>query len=165
MSERVWAPWRMQYILEPGRPEGCVLCGHAGSAPSRDSLVLCQARHAFVVLNKYPYSAGHVMVVPRRHAKLLDELELDEHDALFRLVREAATRLAAAVAPEGLNVGINLGRAAGAGIADHLHVHLVPRWVGDNSFMPVVGDVRVMNEHLGATWDRLAPAFADLAGA
>jgi ATP adenylyltransferase len=162
MSERVWAPWRMQYILDPKAGGDCVLCGYAQVAPARDSLVLYQGRDAFVVLNRYPYTAGHLMVVPRRHVAALAELPAEEHAGFWELAREALGRLERAVRPEGVNLGMNLGRAAGAGIAEHLHVHLVPRWVGDNSFMPVVGDVRVMNEHLAASWDRLWPAFSDL---
>jgi ATP adenylyltransferase len=158
MTDRLWAPWRMEFILGE-KPSGCVLCSLAESEPSRESRVLARSEYAYVVLNKYPYAAGHLMVVPRRHTNDLGALEPDEHDDLWRLVRRCVPALERATNAEGINLGMNLGKAAGAGIAEHLHVHLVPRWVGDNSFIAVVGDVRVMPEYLDATWDRLSPEF------
>jgi ATP adenylyltransferase len=151
----LWAPWRMEYILgEKGGP--CVFCNPT-------ELLLVTQPSAFVVLNKYPFAAGHLLVVPRRHVSDLDGLEPAESDAFFRLVRESVARLRKAISPEGVNVGINLGKAAGAGIAEHLHAHIVPRWSGDTNFMPVLADVRVMPEHLETTRAKLAPFFADLA--
>lgn len=161
MTERLWAPWRMEFILGPKRP-GCVLCGYVGAEPSRDSRVLARSAKSYVVLNKYPYAAGHLMVVPRRHVASLADLALEEHDDLFRLVRACAPVLQEATRADGMNLGVNLGKAAGAGIEEHLHVHLVPRWVGDNNFMPVLGDVRVMPEYLEETWARFQPLFAAL---
>lgn len=162
MSERLWAPWRMQFILGPKAGSGCALCAYVSEPSSRESRVLARTPEAFVVLNKYPYAAGHVMVVPTRHVSDLSELPAAEHDALWRLVRESFTRLRRAVSAGGINLGVNWGEAAGAGIQDHLHVHLVPRWDGDTNFMAVLADVRVLPEYLEATWDRLAPEFADL---
>jgi ATP adenylyltransferase len=160
MADNLWAPWRMEYIL--GDKSGaCVFCEEAaGASPKR---VLCVQPHAFVILNKYPFAAGHLLVVPRRHVSDLAELTGDEADALFRLLRASVARLQAAVSPQGVNVGFNLGKAAGAGIAEHLHAHVVPRWNGDTNFMPALAAVRVMPEHLDATFERLAPHFADLA--
>lgn len=160
MSERLWAPWRMDFIRQAEKPEGCVLCGYVGREVGRASRVLVRKEHAYVVLNKYPYAAGHLMVVPNRHTASPSELAPEEHDALWRLVTESAALLQRASGAEGLNVGMNLGRAAGAGIHEHLHVHLVPRWVGDNNFMPVIADVRVMPEYLEKTWEELRPHFA-----
>ncbi|MBK8994973.1 MAG: HIT domain-containing protein [Myxococcales bacterium] len=160
MSERLWAPWRMDFIRQTEKPEGCVLCGYVGREVGRASRVLVRQEHAYVVLNKYPYAAGHLMVVPNRHTASPSELAPEEHDALWRLVTESAARLQTASGAEGLNVGMNLGRAAGAGIHEHLHVHLVPRWSGDNNFMPVIADVRVMPEYLERTWEELLPHFA-----
>ena len=160
MSERLWAPWRMEYIL--GDKSGaCVFCEHAALAPEewRKHLVLDATEHAFVVLNRYPFAAGHLLVVPRRHASSFADLSDVEYDATMRLVRSTLARLEAAVRPDGVNLGFNLGKAAGAGIAEHLHAHLVPRWNGDTNFMPVLADVRAMPEHLDATWARLAPHF------
>jgi ATP adenylyltransferase len=154
----------MEFIRRPKGDEGCVLCGYVGAAPSRGSGVLAHRDGAYVVLNKYPYTVAHLMVVPERHAADPDQLADDAYDALWRLVRDARTCLVRATGCQGMNVGMNLGSAAGAGIAEHLHVHLVPRWVGDNNFMPVIGNVRIMHEYLEATWDHLAPHFAALSG-
>jgi ATP adenylyltransferase len=155
----------MQLILGQQEGSGCALCAYASLEPSRSSRVLARRPEAFVVLNKYPYTAGHVMVVSTRHVADLCDLEPAEHDALWRLVRESLARLRSAVGAEGINIGVNWGQAAGAGIREHLHVHLVPRWLGDTNFVPVIADVRVLPEYLEATWDRLAPAFGDLAEA
>jgi ATP adenylyltransferase len=155
----------MEYILGP-KGSACVFCGLA-SAPAvehREMLVLAMQAHAFVCLNRYPFAASHLLVVPRRHVSEFSELPPDEYDAMQRLVRDAAERLRRATAADGLNVGFNLGKAAGAGIAEHLHAHIVPRWVGDSNFMPVLADVRVMPEYLDQSWQRLAPLFAELAG-
>ncbi|MCC6902783.1 MAG: HIT domain-containing protein [Polyangiaceae bacterium] len=160
MSDRLWAPWRMQFIRDSDRPAGCALCAYVGVEPSSEGRVLAREPHAFVVLNKFPYAAGHLLVVPTRHVASLEALTPDEHAALWALTTQSATRLERATGAEGLNLGMNLGRAAGAGIREHLHVHLVPRWVGDNNFMPVVSDVRVMPEYLEATWEALWPHFA-----
>ncbi|HZU98103.1 MAG TPA: HIT domain-containing protein [Planctomycetota bacterium] len=120
--------------------------------------------HALVCLNRYPFVASHLLVAPRRHVSDLDALPDEEYEATMDLVREAASRLRRATSAEGLNVGLNLGKAAGAGIADHLHAHVVPRWVGDGNFMPVVAGTHVMPEYLDQSWQRLEPFFADLAG-
>jgi ATP adenylyltransferase len=144
---------------------GCVLCGYVERAPSRESLVLVQQDEAYVVLNKYPYTAGHLMVVPKLHVSELGALSERAHVALWSLARAAIDALGAATGAPGMNVGLNLGAAAGAGIVEHVHVHLVPRWPGDNNFMPVIGDVRVMHEYLEATWDHLSPHFEKLSAA
>ncbi len=163
MTHRVWAPWRMEFIRRPVEERrGCVLCGYVGAERARTTRLLARQPHAYVVLNKYPYTGGHLLVVPTRHESDLAALDPGEYDALFRLVRAALTSLRAATDCAGVNLGVNLGAAAGAGIAEHVHVHLVPRWNGDNNFMPVIGDVRVMHEYLEATWDHLAPHFEAL---
>lgn len=165
MSERMWAPWRMEYIL--GNKQGaCIFCDFAAASPAafREKHVLLVQPHALLCLNAYPFAAGHLLVAPRRHVSELGDLPLPEYDAVMHLVREVSTRVKAATGAEGLNVGLNLGKAAGAGIAAHLHVHVVPRWNGDVNFMPALADVRVMPEHLDATWVRLAPLLSDLPG-
>jgi ATP adenylyltransferase len=163
MAERLWAPWRMQYILGADkRRDRCVLCDEANPATASAKRVLGRRATSYVILNVYPYAAGHLMVVPTRHVSSLVELPGDEHDALFRLVRDAIARLEAAVNAQGVNVGVNLGIAAGAGLAEHVHVHVVPRWVGDSSFMAVLADVRTLPEYLDQTYDRLLPSFGDL---
>lgn len=165
MPERMWAPWRMSYIL--GEKQGaCVFCDIAAAPTNayRERLVLVTQEHALVCLNRYPFAASHLLVLPRRHVSDLEALAPEEYDALMRLVRDATTRLKKATQPDGVNLGFNLGKAAGAGIAEHLHAHAVPRWNGDSSFMPVLADVRVMPEMLDDSWRRLAPAFADVPG-
>lgn len=155
----------MEYIRGAKEP-GCIFCSYPAEPEGRhrERLLLCGRRDAFVMLNRYPFASSHVMVVPRRHVSDLSDLSAEEHAALFELVRDACGVLRQAVNAEGLNVGINLGAAAGAGIAEHLHVHVVPRWRGDMNFMPVVADVKVMPEALDATWARLEPLFRPLCG-
>jgi ATP adenylyltransferase len=165
MPERLWAPWRMEYMQAlKGGP--CIFCDFVDAPPQsyRKKLVLLVAEHALVCLNRFPFAASHLLVAPRRHAADLVDLPSEEYDAVMRLVRDAVPRLREATGAEGVNVGMNLGRAAGAGIADHLHAHAVPRWSGDSNFMPVLTDVRIMPEYLEESWKRLYPLFADLPG-
>lgn len=163
MTERLWAPWRMEFIRKD-RPasHGCVLCEYVGVAPSAGSLLLARRRHAYVVLNRYPYNSGHIMVVPNRHVHDPTQLSLEESQALWQLFTESIAALREATKCQGINCGVNLGRAAGAGIEEHVHVHLVPRWDGDNNFMPVLGDARVVPEALERTREQMAPFFASL---
>ena len=146
----------------------CVFCRHAAEArtlpANPESLVLAMGEHVYVVLNRYPYNNGHLMVVPYRHTSTLTELSVDELHELMRFTRRAEQALRDAYPPEGINVGINLGKAAGAGIEEHLHVHLVPRWNGDTNFMTVVGETRVLPEDLPSTARRLRPVFDKLSG-
>ncbi len=165
MSERLWAPWRMEYMQAPkGGP--CIFCDFVAGSPQnyREKLVLLVSEHALVCLNRFPFAASHLLVAPRRHTAELTDLPNEEYDAVMRLVRDAVARVRTATGAEGVNVGMNLGRAAGAGIADHLHAHVVPRWSGDSNFMPVLTDVRIMPEYLADSWQRLAPLFADVPG-
>ena len=148
----------MEYILS-NKDGACVFCAAAAKS---DELVIAKQAHAFVCLNKYPFAAGHLLVVPNKHVSDLGALDDAESDAFFRLVRQSVIRLRKASSPEGVNVGVNLGKAAGAGIAEHLHAHIVPRWNGDTNFMPVMADVRVLPEHLQTTRARLLPFFSDL---
>lgn len=144
-----------------GAANACIFCNSL--EPGRDELVLVRGRVSFVILNLYPYNNGHLMVVPSRHVATLASLTADEQAELMRLTRHAEVALTEAYAPQGINVGINLGRAAGAGVPDHLHVHLVPRWNGDTNFMTVVGDMRVLPEDLATTARKLRPIFDRLA--
>ena len=163
--KRLWAPWRMEYITGQSKTGGCFFCEHAkDSARFRENLVLLVQPHALVCLNRYPFTTSHLLVAPRRHVADVGDLEHVEWEALTTLLRESVARLKRAVACEGMNVGFNLGAVAGAGVADHLHGHLVPRWRGDTNFMPVLADVRVMPEYLDDAWRRLWPVFADLPG-
>lgn len=153
----------MEYILSH-KGAACVFCGMASLEPAcfAETLVLGLHRHAIVCLNRYPFAAGHLLVTPRRHVSDLSDLPSDEYGSLMNVVRESVLRLRRAVRPDGVNLGFNLGTAAGAGIPEHLHGHLVPRWHGDTHFMPVLADVRVMPQHLNDTWRHLSPHFEDL---
>jgi ATP adenylyltransferase len=157
----LWAPWRMEYIVGPKDP-GCIFCAAVESRDLRGQLVLAQ-QPAVVMLNKFPYTNGHLLVAPRRHAARLSDLTRDEFQQLMDMLQRATTVLADSLRPDGMNVGMNIGAAAGAGVADHAHWHIVPRWVGDTSFMTVFAEARVIPEHLEATYDRLKPLF-DAAG-
>jgi ATP adenylyltransferase len=154
----------MEYILGPKQKDPCVFCvsGEAGAEELETRLVVARTRAALVMLNRYPFAAGHLLVIPHRHVSDLEELHDAEHAALFELVRGAVARLRRAVKCEGVNVGLNLGAVAGAGIGEHLHVHVVPRWVGDQNFMPVIADTTVVPQALSATRAHLVPYFRDL---
>jgi ATP adenylyltransferase len=159
--ERLWAPWRLEYI-EQAKPQGCIFCTYPnerGDETDRGNLLLGRTEHAFVMLNRFPYTSGHLLVVPRRHTARLDELTPEELLDLSTLLQKTTRVLREAYRCEGLNLGMNLGRAAGAGIDDHLHWHAVPRWTGDTNFMSTLGDVRVVIEHLQKTWDKLRPFY------
>ena len=160
----LWAPWRMTYVGGP-KAGGCIFCEQPAREDQRAALVLASTEHSVLMLNRFPYANGHVMVAPRRHTADLARLPGDEFVELSLTLRRAIGLLQAAFGPDGMNVGLNLGQAAGAGIADHLHWHIVPRWVGDTNYMPLIGEVRVIPEHLEALYDRLRPSFAALESA
>jgi len=167
--ERLWSPWRLAYVTSTtSKPDACIFCdvtspgNGAPGDPDRDQLVLVHGRDCYVILNLYPYNNGHLMVVPRRHIGSLASANTDELSELMAFVRDAEVALTEAYQPEGINVGINLGRPAGAGIVDHVHVHLVPRWTGDTNFMSVVGNTRVLPEDMNETAARLRPLFERL---
>jgi ATP adenylyltransferase len=160
MTKPLWAPWRLEYIAQADEHEGCVFCAEAlDSLAPAESLRLHAAETAIALLNKFPYSSGHVMVAPRRHVGTLDELTDDEALEIHRLAVASVDVLTRVYGPGGFNLGWNLGRVAGAGIADHVHLHVVPRWGGDTNFMPVLADVKVIPEHLLETRDRLREAW------
>ena len=150
--ERLYAPWRMAYIEQPHPPKphstGCVFCDAAASTDDVTSLIVHRGQSAFVILNKFPYNNGHLMVVPYLHTAKLPDLSDAALAEIWTLAKDAQSALQAAMHPEGFNLGMNLGAAAGAGIADHLHLHVVPRWNGDTNFMPVLTDVKVMPDSL-----------------
>lgn len=158
--ERLWSPWRMEYI-EAARDEaaGCVFCRLLEDADEAASRVLERAEHAFVALAKYPYNPGHLLVLPVRHVDDLEGMSDEENAAVARLLQRSLRALREAIEPQGFNVGLNLGRTAGAGIPEHLHWHVVPRWSGDTNFMPVVGQTRVLPELLDETYAKLRPRF------
>ncbi|MCC7043361.1 MAG: HIT domain-containing protein [Acidobacteria bacterium] len=157
--DRLWTPWRLSYVTTAGAPRPfCVFCDvlERGDEP----LVAWMGERAFIILNKFPYNNGHLMIVPKRHVARLTELDPAELLEIMTLSQAAEQALSAVYAPHGFNLGMNLGRSAGAGIADHLHVHIVPRWDGDTSFMTVFGDTRVLPEELPVTAGRIREALA-----
>ena len=155
---QLWAPWRLEYIQGADQQEGCVFC-RAADVDDEAALVVHRGEHAFVLLNRYPYASGHVMVAPYRHEGAFGALRSEEALEIHHLSATAIGVLEQVMAPQGFNVGWNLGRVAGAGIVDHVHEHVVPRWGGDTNFMPVLGDVKVMPEALDATRRKLAEAW------
>jgi ATP adenylyltransferase len=167
--ETKFTPWRMQYIKRGDAPADgeCVFCALVAAPSERDAdnLVLFRGERCFVVMNLYPYNTGHLMVLPFDHTADLVGLDAVTADELFELTRRTVALLGAEYQPHGFNLGMNLGRTAGAGIAEHLHMHVVPRWNGDTNFMPVVGGTKLIPEDLDATYQRLAPAFRSLEAA
>jgi ATP adenylyltransferase len=160
MPKNLWAPWRLEYIKQAGEQSGCVFCDEAaGAIAAEDSLLVILGDAALALLNKYPYSSGHLMVAPRRHVGELGELTEDEALEIHRFAVAAIDVLNRTYGPGGFNLGWNLGHTAGAGIADHVHQHVVPRWSGDTNFMPVLADVKVIPEHLLETRDVLRAAW------
>jgi ATP adenylyltransferase len=160
----LYAPWRMEYIGAQPEP-GCLFCRVREESPEGDrrNLVVRRDPDALAILNKFPYNPGHLMVAPRAHLGSLPALPEDQLLATMRLVQDSQRVLERVMSPEGFNVGVNMGRVAGAGIPDHVHLHIVPRWNGDTNFLPVLGEVKVVNEHLERTWEKLSAAFAEVA--
>jgi ATP adenylyltransferase len=163
--DRLWSPWRMRYIRTAGKPAGCLFCAVARSREDRAHLVLARRPHALLMLNRFPYNPGHLMVAVARHAGRFHALTAEERSDLLDLTALAERALAAEYHPHGVNVGANIGRVAGAGFPGHLHLHIVPRWSGDTNFMPTVAETRVLPESLGRTWLRLRGAIRKTAGA
>jgi ATP adenylyltransferase len=164
--DHLWSPWRLEYVSGAGQQRresaGCVFCLPAGDS-SRDPLILYRGALAYVVLNLYPYNNGHLLIVPYRHEPSLAGLTRDEMAEVGLLLQRAELALLQGYPPDGINVGVNLGRTAGAGIATHVHVHVVPRWDGDTSFMTAVSETRVIPESLDSAARRLRPIFERLA--
>jgi ATP adenylyltransferase len=155
----LWAPWRMEYVGDQGPKPACIFCELPQSPDLRTALVLSVEEHFVVMLNRFPYNNGHLMVAPRQHTADLAEISTDGYQALMSGLRRACDVVGEVLSPDGMNVGINLGAVAGAGIADHLHWHIVPRWNGDTNFMPVLAETRVMPQHLEASYDMFHPHF------
>lgn len=158
----IWAPWRIDYILGEKTP-GCIFCDKVKEDKDRENGILLRGRGAFVMLNAYPYNPGHVMISPYDHVDTLEGLAPEPLAEVMALTRLSEVAIRRAVSPNGFNMGLNIGRAAGAGIEEHLHLHLLPRWMGDVNFMPAVAGVHVIPEALLATYDKLKPAFDALA--
>jgi ATP adenylyltransferase len=156
--KQLWAPWRLEYVAGADEDAGCIFC-RAAAASEADALVVYRGESAFCMLNKYPYASGHLMVAPYRHVAEFVELSTEEVLEMHRLASSGMGALAQTFAPQGYNVGWNLGRIAGAGVVDHVHLHVVPRWAGDTNFMPVLADVKVLPQHLDETRAALAEVW------
>ena len=157
--DRLWSPWRYRYVSKVSPLDACVFCAKAAEDRDEENLILYRGEYNYVLLNMYPYTTGHLMVVPYAHIANLEELPDATAQELMRLTQTAVRHLRNVYRPQGLNAGLNLGECAGAGVAGHLHMHVLPRWAGDANFMTTVGETRVMPEDLGATWQRLRNAF------
>jgi ATP adenylyltransferase len=157
----IWSPWRYQYLTPPVNPEGCIFCTMAAANQDDEYLIVYRGENNFVVLNRFPYTSGHLMVVPYRHVRDLAGLDEAAASELMALTRQSERHLRAVYRPDGLNLGMNIGESAGAGIAGHIHMHVLPRWTGDANFMTTIGRTRVLPEELSVTWRRLKQAFGD----
>ncbi|MFQ5602533.1 MAG: HIT domain-containing protein [bacterium] len=157
-TDILWAPWRMDYILAD-KVDECIFCSKTKEQDDQNNLILVRGEFNFVIMNKYPYNNGHLMVVPYRHTDSLETLNGDERLELMDMVSNSIKILRETIQPDGFNVGVNLGKVAGAGIDDHIHFHIVPRWAADTNFMPVVGQTKVVSEALAQTWNKLHQKF------
>jgi ATP adenylyltransferase len=155
----LWAPWRMGYILAENKADGCIFCPGTERNADQDRLILHVGPRTMVVMNRFPYNNGHLLVAPVRHVSSLERLNQDETLGLLLMVRKSIEILKQVMRPDGFNVGLNLGHVAGAGMENHMHFHIVPRWKGDTNFMTVIEDVRVIPEHIKATYGKLVPLF------
>jgi len=156
----LWSPWRYQYLTAPKKPDGCVFCRIASESDDEENLVVHRAEHNFVVLNRFPYTSGHVMVVPYIHVSDLSGIDDASANEMMALMRLSERHLRAVYRPEGINLGMNVGESAGAGIAAHIHMHVLARWHGDSNFMTTIAETRILPEDLATTWRRLRDAFA-----
>ena len=156
--KRIWAPWRVEYIRME-KPKGCILCGKPKESNDEANYILYRGKHNYVMLNLYPYNPGHLMVAPYRHLATPEDLTPEERNEHFEILNRALGALRAAFNAPGFNIGMNVGKVAGAGIDDHFHTHIVPRWAGDTNFMPVLADTKVINEALAETYRKLKGEF------
>ena len=155
---RLWAPWRMDYIRTP-KEDGCVFCKKHQSTKDRENLLLFRGEESFVLMNLYPYSNGHLMISPYKHTSNTNDISSIGNQEIMFLTNKSMEIIKNIMGADGFNIGANLGKAAGAGIEEHLHFHIVPRWIGDTNFMPVLGNTKVMVEGLQETWDSMKPQF------
>lgn len=157
----LWAPWRMKYILEE-KPEGCIFCDKPKENKDKKNYILFRGKTCFVMLNTFPYNNGHLMVAPFKHSADLETLKKEELLELVQTLKKSLKLLNKALSPDGFNIGINLGKVAGAGVEDHIHIHVVPRWAGDTNFMPVISETKVISESLDKTYENLTRALKEL---
>lgn len=157
--DRLWSPWRYHYVSTVSPGDECIFCAKSREDRDADNLILFRGRRNYVLLNLFPYTTGHLMITPYRHVAQLEDLDEEEAAELMNLTRIAVRHLKTVYRPQGFNLGMNLGECAGAGIAGHLHMHVLPRWAGDANFMTTIAETRVMPEDLGETWRKLSAAF------
>ena len=160
--DRLWTPWRFEYISKVDQATSCVFCSILGEPKDPENLVLYRGRTVFVIMNLFPYTSGHLLIVANRHISTLNEASEEELVEFIHLARHCENALRQEYHPNGFNLGFNVGRAAGAGIEQHLHMHVLPRWVGDSNFVSIVGETRVLPEELQTTYQRLSPYFRTL---
>ena len=158
-NQRIWAPWRLRYVKDAKHSDECIFCVKPGSGDDREALIVHRGERCFVMLNLFPYTNGHLMVAPFDHVGRLQEIGADVTAEMMALAQRSMSRMEDVYDPEGFNVGINQGRVAGAGVEGHIHLHVVPRWVGDNNYMPVLADTRVMPQSLEESYDALRGGF------
>ncbi len=159
-NDRIWAPWRLRYVKDANKSDDCVFCAKPAQEDDRGALIVHRAQHCFVILNLFPYTNGHLMVAPFEHVGRFQDLSAEVTGELTGLAQRAMAVLEGVYEPEGFNVGINQGRVAGAGVEGHIHLHVVPRWAGDNNYMPVIANTRVMPQSLEESYEALAGEFA-----
>lgn len=159
--DRLWSPWRYTYIRKATQEDACIFCEKAAEDRDRDNFIVFRGLHNFVLLNLYPYTSGHVMVAPYQHVATLEAAHPETLAEMMKLTRECERHLRAVYRPKGVNIGMNIGESAGAGVAGHIHMHVLPRWPGDANFMTVVAETRVLPETLESTYEKLLAAFAE----
>ena len=157
--KRIFSPWRMKYIKDADKQNGCIFCDLPLDDDDKGNLIIERGKLAFVLLNRFPYTSGHMMVAPYAHISSIEDLNVQTHAELMLFITHATRVLRAVYHPDGFNIGMNIGSAAGAGFAEHVHFHIVPRWVGDANFMSTTGEVRVLPEDLETTWSRIHEAW------
>jgi ATP adenylyltransferase len=157
--DRLWSPWRYRYVSSASPTDDCIFCAKIAESDDQKNLILLRAERCFVVLNLYPYTTGHLMVVPYAHVATLDETEPRTLDEMIRLAQRAESALRKVYQPTGFNIGLNIGQSAGAGVAGHIHMHVLPRWPGDSNFMTIIGETRVLPEDLETTYEKLRGTF------
>jgi ATP adenylyltransferase len=162
--DRIWAPWRMKYIshLEDPVDEGCIFCTKPEQDTDKKNLLIVRRKFCFALMNLYPYNNSHILVVPYRHLSSFEDLDSEELLECQETIQDAIGVMRKSMSPHGFNIGMNLGKAGGAGIEQHLHWHLVPRWIGDANFMPIIGDTKVVSESIEESWKRMADGFSQL---
>lgn len=160
--KRIWAPWRMRYIDGTHKDEGCIFCNKPEQDTDRENLILHRGEHAYIIMNLFPYTNGHVMVVPYKHTGNLEDLEDSYLLDIMKLSQFCVKAMKKCMGPAGFNAGFNIGRPAGAGVVDHVHLHIVPRWIGDTNFMPLLSETKVISEHIYDTYDKIKKAMKSL---